>query len=89
MKDEPTNLKGIWIRIIFGFSIGFILFCSGSIILLAKNGWLHAKSNLFAGPPPIMTASVLGFFGGVAGSLLSLIQWKRIKEKNKDTKPVV
>jgi hypothetical protein len=74
------SLMRIWFRMIIGFSIGFLGFGLGSILLLDRNGWFDVSSNPFAGPPPLMTASVIGLFGGVSGSLLSLFQWRRKKE---------
>ena len=79
MSNEPISLMRIWIRIVIGFSIGFLGFGLGSILLLDRNGWFKVSSNPFAGPPTLITASIIGLFGGVGGSLLSLIQWKRRK----------
>ena len=74
------SLMRIWFRMIIGFSIGFFGFGLGAILLLDRNDWFNVSSNPFAGPPPLMTASVIGLFGGVGGSLLSLFQWRRRKE---------
>lgn len=77
MRNEESSIKHLWIRILTGFALGFIILFVGSLYLLEKKGWFQVADNPFSGPPPLYTSLILGSIGGVFGSLLSMFRWRK------------
>jgi hypothetical protein len=77
MNKELSGIKHLWIRLLTGFTYGFIILFPGCLYLLERNGWSQVADNPYLGPPPLYTSLVLGFIGGVVGALLGLFRWKK------------
>jgi hypothetical protein len=81
-NEVKIKLHFAHLRLVIGGIVGFILFFGISIVLLYINGRFEEKivMNPYLGPPPLFTATVMGFFGLVIGAILSLLskRWKNL-----------
>lgn len=75
-KTNPKKgIKTIYIRILSGAFIGFIVFAIPCAFSLWRGGWFH-RVPCFT-PPPGLVLLDIGFIGAVIGALISMFSRKR------------